>query len=269
MERGQKSTPRVRRQAAGVPLKLWSNTLLDILYSLLLSCSWLWEGEVGIPAQPSQDWVLPQEPLWPGIPVSVSCVQAFCFPPETGLQCSLQHKTPKSSTVFHVVCACLFLKAGVSLPVPSWAPPSSRSHSGGDNEDKGGVSWWCMPYPPASVLPPLPLSYLPYSCLPLFSDPFYSEYLWPSATPGLWVPKEKEECEYLAGLQSIVLLYSTFPLSPPFSLSLSGACNPAEIQTLQVWFLSACFVCGLFCRVKISCTGSVHRVSKKSIQQPP
>lgn len=179
------------------------------------------------PAQLSQDWALPQEPLWPGIPVSVSCVQPFSFPPETGLQCNLQYKTPNSSTGFRVVCACLSSKlVSRSLFPAEHLPPVDHTREETMRTREGWAGDACFTIPPLFFLFCLFLTCL--ILVYLFSDPLSSEYLWPSATPGFRVPKEREECENLAGLQSIVLLYNTVPFSP-----LSLFLFPFQVPVIQ------------------------------------
>lgn len=252
MEWGQKSTSEVRCQPLGFPPDC-AHTRLYLCLLLLWFCFFHARD------RERERLEYQSSPTQPGLSSATgalvtwnSCVRLLC----PALQFPSRNRSAMQPTVQNTqfqhwlsCCVCLpFLKAGVSLPVPSWAPPSSRSHSGGDDEDKGGVSWWCMLYHPASVL----FFCLFLTCLILvflFSDPLSSEYLWPSATPGFRVPKEREECENLAVLQSIVLLYNTVPFSPLslFSLSLSSSCNPAEIQTVRVWFcLRACFACEVY-----------------------
>lgn len=100
-----------RSQPLGCP-NIWFLPLLLLSVLLFLMClSPLWSYSTSVmlmivrgrgwntsPAQPSQDCALPQEPLWPGIPVSVYCVQPLNFLPETGLQRDLQYRTPHSSS---------------------------------------------------------------------------------------------------------------------------------------------------------------------------
>lgn len=177
MEWGQKSTSEVRCQPLGFPPDC-AHTRLYLCLLLLWFCFFHARDRERerLEYQPS--------PTQPGLSSATgalvtwnSCVRLLC----PALQFPSRNRSAMQPTVQNTqfqhwlsCCVCLpFLKAGVSLPVPSWAPPSSRSHSGGDDEDKGGVSWWCMLYHPASVLSFLPLSYLPYSCLPFFWPSFF------------------------------------------------------------------------------------------------
>lgn len=87
-----------------------------------------------------------------------------------------------------------------------------------------------MLLPPTFVLSLLPLSHLSYCCLPLFiltlslqiySDPDASLAQPLCANPDLRVPKEREECEQLAGLQTIVPGGPLSVVKPPFGSHLS------------------------------------------------
>lgn len=247
------------------PLKWNTNLLVALMYNFLfltvfipaLSHSWLWEGEVGIPAKTVLSHRSPcdLEFLCPS-PVSspsVSLQKQVCR-----ATYSTEHPIPaliRLPCLSHCVCG-LSLRAGVtlSLLVPSWAPPFSRSHKGGDNDGEGGVGWWvwrvfCL----LLLLSLLPLSHLVLLLFTLFlSYALPAELPWPwsaglaqslSATPDLRVLKEREECEQLAGLQTIVpggLLSAVKPpfgshLSPFFSFSYYCYCNLPEIPTLQTW----------------------------------
>lgn len=212
-------------------------TLEGKLYSLLvlaeyslsgptlhLPHSWPWEGEAGSPTQTRRP--LPQEPLWPGILVSVSCVQ----PQKRVCRAVNSMKRPTPAPVripclSYCVCV-LSLRAGDSPLVPSWAPPSSWSHTGGDNEGKGGVrgftSYFCSLSRSLSRLTCL-IDVYPFSFLPFYGR--FSVTLMPvspghSATPDLWVPKERQECVQLAGLQIIVPRGPLSIVDPPFLTSL-------------------------------------------------
>lgn len=153
MEWGQKSTSEVRCQPLGFPPDC-AHTRLYLCLLLLWFCFFHAHDRERerLEYQPS--------PTQPGLSSATgalvtwnSCVRLLC----PALQFPSRNRSAMQPTVQNTqfqhwlsCCVCLpFLKAGVSLPVPSWAPPSSRSHSGGDDEDKGGVSWWCMLYHPA------------------------------------------------------------------------------------------------------------------------
>lgn len=163
--------------------------------------------------QAGQDYTLPQGPLWPGIPVSVSCVRPpspFPFRNRSAEQPKEQNAPflPRSDKHdFHIV-PCLSLSPCVFTS--EHLPPvhCAREETGG----KGGVSLHCF----ASHILPLSLAFLtcvqlvyPFPLSPalslknstssaLFCQPCPAALCHPTA----W--NESEECDHLAGLQAIV-----------------------------------------------------------------
>lgn len=210
--------------ASWFPPRLCSHTSLPVFTPalvLLLSCSWPWEGEVGIPAQPSQDWATGALVTWN------SCVRLLC----PALQFPSRNRSAVQPTVQNTqfqhwlsCCVCLpFLKAGVSL---EHLPPVDHTREETMRTREGWAGDACFTIPPLFF--PFCLFLTCLIVVYLFSDPLSSEYLWPSATPGFRVAKEREECENLAGLQSIVLLYNTVPFSP-----LSLFLFPFQVPVIQ------------------------------------
>lgn len=239
--------------ASWFPPRLCSHTSLPVFTPalvLLLSCSWPWEGEVGIPVQPNSartelchrspcdlEFLCPSSVSSP----SVSLQKQVC-----NATYSTKHPIP---ALAFVLCVPAFPQSWCLSPC-SQLSTSLQSITLGRRrwgQGRGELVMHALPSRLCSFFFCLFLTCL--ILVFLFSDPLSSEYLWPSATPGFRVPKEREECENLAVLQSIVLLYNTVPFSPLsfFSLSLSSSCNPAEIQTVRVWFcLRACFACEVY-----------------------
>lgn len=174
------------------------------------------------------------------------------FPPETGpAQQPTEQNTPSQlwsqSTVSHVVRAPS--PSELSLSFPAEHLPALDHTWGGD---KGGVRsgefGWV--FPPPCCFCSLSPSSLPHSHLSLFLLFFFSfsrhlpaESRWPwcQRCPAALghrrprVPKEKEECEQLAGLQSIVpggllsVVSHPLVLTSIFHFSPAGYCNQAEI----------------------------------------
>ncbi len=232
------------------------------------------------PAQPSQDCALPQEPLWPGIPASVSCVQPLCFPPETGLRSNLQYRIHHSSSDQTLMSLVLYVcvpssSSELVSPLPcSQLSTSLQSITQGRRQwgrgrGRAGEFGVCFASCLCSrSLSLLPLSHLSYCCLHFFhSNPAPCRItvtpMPVSATPDLWIPKEREECEKLAGLQTIVPggpLSAVKPpfgshLSPFFSFSCCYCCysNVSEIPTLTYfvplfdWLIKSSDILFRFC----------------------
>lgn len=130
---------------------LWFLGVLLVLMSsqsaATLPSSWSWEVEIPT-RHNSAKTALPQEPLWPRIPVSVSCVQPLGFPPEAGLQSNLQHRTPHSSAdqTPMSLLLCVYLSELVSLPSQSEHLPPVDPTQEETIRNKGGLSrWvWCV-----------------------------------------------------------------------------------------------------------------------------
>lgn len=189
-------------------------------FSLLMTRSGLNTSSV----QAGQDYTLPRGPLWPGIPVSVSCVRPpspFPFRNRSAEQPKEQKAPflPRSDKHdFHIV-PCL--SRSLCVFTSEHLPPvhCAREETGG----KGGVSLHCF----ASHILPLSLAFLtcvqlvyPFPLSPalslknstssaLFCQPCPAALCHPTAR------NESEECDHLAGLQAIV---PGGPLSSPLSV---------------------------------------------------
>lgn len=188
--------------------------------------------EVGIPAQTRLCSATGALVTWN------SCVRLLCPAPlfpsrnRSAEQTTVQNDPSQlwsDSHVSHIVCASSSSElVSLSLFLAEHLPPVYCTRE----ETMRAREGWAV-LPPTTVLsrslslasfsPVIvvdPFSFLTLS-LQIYCDPDASLAQPLCATPDLWVPKEREECEQLAGLQTIVPGGPLSVVKPPFGSHLS------------------------------------------------